>query len=169
MTTTSHLNSSDRIAFQNQQRTFWLLGNQMHIIADHSDTDGRYDLIEARPPAGNQTPPHRHNRYSEQFYLLDGEVTIWLGKRKHVLHAGDTLMIPAGVAHVVAVTGDRPAHSLVIASPSGFARLIQQVGEPDTGAPPSEPTPADLERFAQSAVAAGDDLLGPPGTLPESE
>src|SRR5688572_32597602 len=72
---------------QTATQTFWFLGNNLTILADHTDTGGRYDLIEGRQPAGDQTPPHCHTRYDEQFYVVDGELTVWVGKRKVVLHA----------------------------------------------------------------------------------
>lgn len=149
-------------------RAYWVLGHQLTVLADHTETGGRYDLIEGRSPAGNQTPPHRHTRYEEQLYVLDGQHTVWVGKRKVVLHAGDTFTIPAGAAHVVAVTGEGPSHRLVIASPSGFARVIEEAGIPAAGGMPPKPSPADLERFARVAAEVGDEILGSPGALPEA-
>jgi quercetin dioxygenase-like cupin family protein len=70
-------------------RSFWLLGLRANILAGHTDTEGRYDLIEAFSPPGFQTPPHRHTRYPEQVYLLEGELTVWLGEQKFVVHPGD--------------------------------------------------------------------------------
>jgi mannose-6-phosphate isomerase-like protein (cupin superfamily) len=149
-------------------RTLWFFGLRFTILADHAETGGRYDLIEVHQPSGVQTPPHRHTRYDEQLYVLDGERTIWAGERKVVLHAGETFRVPAGTPHVVAATGEGPAHSLVIASPSGFARLIEEVGTPDTGGAPPEPSAADLERANRVAAEVGDEILGPPGALPEA-
>jgi quercetin dioxygenase-like cupin family protein len=149
-------------------RTFWFLGNRLTVLADHTETGGRYDLIEGRQPAGDQTPPHRHTRHDEQLYVVDGELTVWVGKRKVVLHDGETFRIPAGTAHVVAATGEGITHGLVIASPIGFARLIYEAGTPDTGAEPPELTPADLERANSVAAEVGDEILGPPGALPEA-
>jgi len=85
-----------------------------------------------------------------------------------VLHDGETFRIPAGTVHVVAATGEGITHGLVIASPNGFARLIQEAGTPDTGGVPPEITPADLERANRIAVEVGDEILGPPGALPEA-
>ena len=147
-------------------RAFWVLGNRLTILADDADTQGRYDLVSGLQPPGNQTPPHRHTRYDELLYVVDGELTIWAGTEPAVLHAGDTFNIPAGTAHVVSVSGDAPAQALVIASPSGFARLIAAAGVPDSGASAHEPTADDLERFTRLAAAAGDEILGPPGALP---
>jgi quercetin dioxygenase-like cupin family protein len=145
----------------------WLLGTRLSVLADQANTGGRYDLIEGWFPTGAQNPPHLHRRHSEQIYVLDGEFTVWAGGRKAVLHPGDNLTIPAGTAHVVAATGDGPTRGLVVASPSGFARLITEVGAPGgaDGAPPSGPP--NMELFLRVSAELGDEVLGPPGTLPD--
>jgi quercetin dioxygenase-like cupin family protein len=134
------------------------------VHAHHEDTAGRYDLVEGGGPPGTQTPLHRHNRYSEQIYVLEGEFTILAGVRKVVVHAGDTFTIPAGTAHAVAFTGDVPSRGLVIASPSGFARLILETGTPDTGVPSDGALNKTL--FDRICAEIADEFLGPPGTLP---
>ncbi len=71
------------------------------IIADAATAGGKYDPIEGYFPSGIQTPPHRHTRYSEQVYVLEGEITVWAGADKH-LTADDLKRIeavaPKGVA-----------------------------------------------------------------------
>ena len=128
------------------RNSYWLFNTRLSILAGHANTEGRYDLVEGCFPPGTQGPPHRHGAYAEQLYVLDGEFTVWAGGSNAVLHSGDNLVIPAGTAHVVAATGSGPGRGLVIASPSGFARLITEVGTPDgrDAVPPS--APLDMER-----------------------
>jgi quercetin dioxygenase-like cupin family protein len=146
-------------------RSYWLFGARFTVHANHEDTAGRYDLIEGGGPPGFQTPLHRHTRYAEQFYVLEGEFTVWAGSQTAVLHPGDVFTIPAGTAHAVAITGAGPGRALGIASPSGFARLIMGVGTPDTGgAPPTGPS--DLALYEGIQAEIGDQTLGPPGTRP---
>jgi quercetin dioxygenase-like cupin family protein len=146
-------------------RSYWLFGKRFTVHANHEDTAGRYDLIEACDRPGYQTPLHRHTRYAEQFYILEGEFTVWAGERTAVLHPGDTFTIPAGTAHAVAITSAGPARGLVIAAPSGFARLIMGAGTPDTGgAPPAGPP--DPALFDRICAEVGDQILGPPGARP---
>ena len=141
-------------------QSFWFFGSLLTIVADHTTTGGQYDLIEGYFPPGSQTPPHRHTRYSEQLYVLEGEFTVWAGENKVVLKAGESFVIAPCVPHVVATLGDRPARGLVVAAPSAFARLIEAVGTQDeTGAP-------DMALFDRISAEIGDELLGPPGTLP---
>jgi len=76
MTTRENHEKTEGTDGQMATRTFWFLGNRLTVLADHADTGGRYDLIEGHQPAGDQTPPHRHTRYDEQLYVVDGELTV---------------------------------------------------------------------------------------------
>jgi quercetin dioxygenase-like cupin family protein len=148
------------------KKSYWLFGTRLTVLATHADTAGRYDLVENVLPPGAQIPPHRHTRYSEQLYVLEGELTAWAGERKVVLRHGENVFIPVGTPHSLAATGDGHTRALVVASPSGFARLVTETGTPDDGdgAPPS--ASFDVDRFLRIAAELGDELLGPPGALP---
>lgn len=141
-------------------QSFWLFNTHLRIVADCTTTAGQYDLIEAYFPPGTQTSFNRHTRYSEQLYVLEGELTAWAGENKAVLTAGDHLMIPADIPNTLAVLSDRPVRALIVAAPSGFARLITAVGTQNK----TEMT--DLELFERISNEIGDKILGPPGALP---
>ena len=140
-------------------QTLWLFGTRLTIVADHTTTGGQYDLIEGYFPPNTQTPLHRHTRYSEQLYVLEGEYTVWAGENKVVLTPGESFLISPGTPHVIA-TFDKPARGLVVSAPSSFARLIAATGTLD-----EQETP-DMELFERIFAEIGDELLGPPGTLP---
>jgi uncharacterized RmlC-like cupin family protein len=107
-----------------------------------------------------QTPLHRHTRYSEHLYVLEGEFTVWAGEKKAVLTAGENFYIAPSTPHTIGVFSDRPARGLVVAAPSSFARLIAAVGTLDEAAVP------DMALFERISAEIGDEFLGPPGTLP---
>jgi quercetin dioxygenase-like cupin family protein len=138
----------------------WFFGTRLTIVADHTTTGGQYDLIEGYFPPGTQPPPHRHTRYSEQLYVLEGEFTVWAGENKVVLSPGESYLISPGTPHVVAALSDKPARGLVVAVPSAFARLIAAVGTVDETEPP------DMALFERISAEIGDELLGAPGDLP---
>ena len=143
-------------------QSLWFLGARFNIIADATTTGGKYDLLEAYFPPGRQTAPHRHTRYSEQIYVLEGEFTVWAGENKAVLPTGESLLISPGTPHVVGSLSDQPARLLVVAAPSSFARLVKAVGTLDETAPP------DMELFGRICAEIGDEVLGPPGALPST-
>src|SRR5919199_5938472 len=122
-------------------RTLWLFGTRLTILADHTTTGGQYDLIEGYFPPGTQTPLHRHTRYSEQLYVLEGEFTVWAGENKVVLRPGDSYLISPSTPHVVATVSDQSARGLVVAAPSAFARVIETVGTVE------ETEPADMALY----------------------
>lgn len=141
-------------------QSFWLLGTHLTILADRTTTDGKYDLIEGYFRPGTQTPPHRHTRYSEQIYVLEGEFTVWVGKNKVVVGTGESVLIPMGTTHVVAALGDKPARGLVVAAPSAFAQLIEATGTLNENEAP------DMALFNRISTEIGDEILGVPGDLP---
>lgn len=142
--------------------SLWFFGTRLNIIADATTTGGKYDLIEGYFPPGTQTSLHRHTRYSEQLYVLEGEFTVWAGEDEAVLHAGESFLISPGTPHVVANLGDQLARGLVVAAPSAFAHLIQEVGTLDETAPP------DIELFRRICAEIGDEVLGASGALPST-
>ena len=62
---------------------------------------------------GRSNPRHRHNNGEEVLYLISGQLEHWIGDRSVRLQAGDTLSIPAGVAHWATNTGDVDADMIV--------------------------------------------------------
>ncbi|QLE56380.1 cupin domain-containing protein [Nostoc sp. TCL26-01] len=141
-------------------KSFWLMGSYLTIVADHTTTDSKYDLVEGYFPPGSQTPPHRHTRYSEQLYVLEGEFTVWIGKNKVVLKTGESALIPMGAPHVVAALSDQPARGLVVTSPSAFAHFVEATGTLNENEAP------DLELVNRIANEIGDEILGAPGDIP---
>jgi uncharacterized RmlC-like cupin family protein len=92
--------------------------------------------------------------------VLEGEFTVWAGKQKLVLSTGESFLIPVGTPHVIAALSDRPARGLVIAAPSGFARLIEAIDTLD------KTETSDIALVDRISAEIGDEILGPPGTLP---
>jgi len=147
---------------------YWLFGTHLSILEESDQTEGRYDLILGKLGAGVETPLHIHQKYSESIYVISGEFTIFMGDKAHVLQPGDHVFIPIGVPHAVACTGSQSGTALTMASPSGFASLIRQVGIlGDEGNMPS--TLPDMDLFQQLSESIGDVILGPPGSRSVTE
>jgi quercetin dioxygenase-like cupin family protein len=129
------------------------LGSRARVLAEGGNL-GVVDMLEV--PAGEMPPLHVHHASDECFYVLKGEVTLYMPGEKRTLRAGDFLLAPRGIPHTYRV-GDEPCHWLVVSQPAGFERFVAAVARLD------EPDPETL-----AAVAAEHDIeiLGPPGTLP---
>ena len=61
------------------ESSVWYLGCLFTVLADSEETGGQYGLIESLSPKGTEPPRHVHGREDETFYLLEGEITFYIG------------------------------------------------------------------------------------------
>lgn len=129
------------------------LGSRVRILHEGGNL-GVVDMLEV--PPGDMPPLHVHHAEDECFYVLKGELTLYMPGAERTLGPGDFLLAPRGIPHTYRV-GDEPCHVLVVSQPAGFERFVSAVARLDA------PDPETL-----AAVAAEHDieLLGPPGALP---
>src|SRR5438034_7550844 len=66
----------------------WFLGTLATVKASGKETDGRVAVIEHLAPRGSGSPLHVHHREDEWFYVIEGELTFWVG--------GEVIDAPAG-------------------------------------------------------------------------
>lgn len=140
------------------EKSYWIFNGKLDILVDGLQSDGQYDLITGTFAPGIEVPPHQHNNYSESILVTEGELTVYQKDKTTVLKPGDHIFIPKATPHAIRNTGSGITKGLTVASPSGFARLIKEVGVD------SPEVPNDMELFMRVSVELGDVLLGPPGT-----
>ncbi len=138
------------------EHTLSFLGQRAQILVRGEDTDGRVDMVELTCTPGDQPPLHVHHDQEESWYVLAGEMTVYLPGEERVLRAGDFLMAPRGVPHTYRAV-DEGVRTIVQSTPAGFAAFVEVVSDTIT-----EPG-AELDA---AATGHGITLLGPPGTRP---
>ncbi|WP_242056129.1 cupin domain-containing protein [Nostoc flagelliforme] len=77
------------------------------------ETSEAYALCEVIVAPGGGTPPHRHSRENESFYVQEGEIEFQLDDRILVATAGTFLHSPKGQLHQFTNTTSVPAKMLV--------------------------------------------------------
>jgi quercetin dioxygenase-like cupin family protein len=81
----------------------------MIITRKAKETDGELSRVELVLEAAQSGPPkHLHPRQREIYTVEDGELTVTLAGDRRVLHAGETIEIPAGVVHGFDNLSDAP-------------------------------------------------------------
>ncbi len=111
------------------------------------DTGGTHSVIETTVPANFAgPPPHFHRAMDEEFYVLDGELTVRVGEQTVTAIRGAYAYIPRGVLHTFANRSDRPATFLDIVHPAGFERYYRELAAAfrEAGGMPSPETFAAL-------------------------
>jgi quercetin dioxygenase-like cupin family protein len=129
-------------------------GSRARIHASSSET-GDFALIEVLAPPGRQPPLHVHREDGESWYVLEGELTVWIGERVHAISPGEFRLAPPKVPHTLRAGPDGARYLLIVGGRfEAFVRAVAALGEPDP------------ERLTAVAAEHGIDILGPPGMLP---
>jgi Cupin domain len=111
-------------------------------------------------------PLHVHHRDIETFYVMDGELSLFVAGEQLRLGPGRAALAPRGVPHSYRVESEE-ARWLVITTPAGFESFVREVAEPAPGEQlPPAGRPHDPAVLAQAAAKVGIEILGPPGVLP---
>ena len=113
-----------------------LVGDTYTITVTGEQTDGRFCVIDMHVPPGSGPPPHRHD-FEETFILLEGEMEATFRGKKSIVHAGETVNIPANASHQFHNKSAGPVRMLCVCSPAGQEKFFMEVGVPV----PSRTTP----------------------------
>jgi len=142
----------------------WFIGSLTTIKASGASTAGRVAVIEHLSPRGSGSPLHVHHREDEWFYIVDGELTIWVGGQVVNARSGSFVYGPRGVPHTYTVESDT-ARFLVVTEPAGFDDFVRALAQPaaERAIPPSSTEPTDVEAMTRLAADHGIEILGPPG------
>jgi quercetin dioxygenase-like cupin family protein len=118
----------------------WFLGTLMRLKLTGRETGGRFALWEGVLPRGAAPPLHSHPQ-DETFYVLAGEITVWLvepelaegrdwvGMRAQRCGAGACVLAPGGMPHAFRVETDT-ARMLFLSVPAGIEEYVQALAEP---------------------------------------
>jgi quercetin dioxygenase-like cupin family protein len=163
-------------------QALWFLGTLAQMKLVGAQTGGRFGLWESVCPQGAAPPLHSHPQ-DETFYVLDGEITVWVvepdelrdGDRTWVkTHArrcgpGSVMFAPGGTPHTFRVeTGT--AKMLVISTPAGIEDLVHGLAEPAAWPwlpPPADGPRADRDRRVAIERETGMVIYAPPPVPPE--
>jgi quercetin dioxygenase-like cupin family protein len=145
----------------------WFFGGARCTVKVSGDqTDGRLYQVHVVEQRGSGPPLHIHHNADETFYVVAGELLVFVGDERIEAGPGDFVFGPKGVAHAYVARSDQ-AEFLATFAPASMDRFFEELG----GLPvePGEPAPAasypDPEEFARGAAAWGVEIVGPPVAL----
>ena len=159
-----------KVVRESERESLWFLGDNVQLIVDSKDTEGRLVMAVHHAAASSQPPLHEHDSEDEIFFILQGEIKFWSEDTIVNAGVGDCVLLPKDVPHTFQVSPNSEAKWLVILTPGGFDRFFRAVGTPAGYPGPERGWSMDddtAQRLEKAAVECGIRLLGPPGTLPE--
>jgi mannose-6-phosphate isomerase-like protein (cupin superfamily) len=144
-------------------RTVAVVGDVYRFLATGEDTDGRYALWEAFVPPGGGPPPHVHSREEEGFYVLEGEITFFIGDQRLIASAGTFANVPVGTPHSFRNESGKPARMLISVAPAGLEQMFFEVGVPvpQGATTAASPTKEEIERLLAAAPRYGIEIKLP--------
>jgi quercetin dioxygenase-like cupin family protein len=87
------------------------------VLLDESDGAPTFAMRRFTLDAGAEVPRHT-NAVEHQQYVLEGEYVVGVDDEEHVVSAGDSLLIPAGVVHWYRNESEQPG-AFICAVPNG--------------------------------------------------
>jgi quercetin dioxygenase-like cupin family protein len=142
---------------------FWFLGGQARILIPGSATGGSLSLMEFSDPIGHAPPYHVHENEEELWFVLEGEVSFFIGDDRHDLVPGQVAHGPRGVPHSYLVRSQQ-ARLAVVFSPALIEEWFTANGTAVAEAG-ELPPPFDLGAVVGSAEAFRLRVTGPPPAL----
>lgn len=143
----------------------WLGETFTYFLATGERTGEAFALVDEQATRGEAVPLHRHADDVESFYVLDGEVTFFLGDEPGArTRPGSFVHVPGGTVHGFRVESET-ARYLILTTPrhGRFYEAITLPGQPG-GLPPLESV--DGSTIEQACQDFGIEFVGP---LPTEE
>lgn len=117
------------MATSGQVLTNPLTGDTYEFLETAQDSQGKRVSVKMHVRTkGKLVPDHLHALQDETFEVLDGELTILLENKIHVLHAGDSIKLPVNHPHNHYNTGTEPVVFIHRVSPAlDFEFLVENL------------------------------------------
>ena len=137
----------------------WMGETFAYFLADGDQTGGAFALVDEQAKRGDSVPLHRHDEDMESFYVLEGEVTLFIGDAAGVrVGAGSFAHVPGGTVHGFRIESET-ARYLILTTPhhGEFYRAITLPAQPD-GSPPT--VPIEGPQIKQASQKYGIEFVG---------
>lgn len=149
-------------------RSVWFLGNYMEYHLEDEASTGYGAVVECWIRRGEEPPLHIHTFEDELFYVLEGDVTFYVGDDVLAATAGSSVFLPRRVPHSFSVSKESGHAKLLLYwfPANRMRRLFDDFGEP-AGARelgPQVPFPQDggdvfWERYGVTVVGPGPSVV----------
>jgi uncharacterized RmlC-like cupin family protein len=135
-------------------------GGEARILAGAEQTNGAWWLGNLLSAPGRKTSLHVHFSADEQFYVLDGTLSMWVGGHWQELPVGAMAAMPRGIPHALGNRTKQPVRFLASGDPAGFERFFADIET--TAHHFSYASPEFLAELAKVYRKYDSELLGPP-------
>ena len=126
-------------------------GDQLHtLMTTQANSNGEFIFVVSEGPKGEAIPEHYHEKHTEIFFCIEGQVTLWANGEELTLHPGDILHVPAHTVHSYRMESHYTKMIGILAT-GLFEAFFRTLGDVyDDYIFPSEPAPLRFDRVLQN-------------------
>ena len=137
------------------EQPLWFIDNLAFVHVTGEQTGGALEVVEAWGARGDMPPLHIHHREEETFYVVEGQLTLFVADEEIVLTAGQAVVAPRGVMHVYRVDSEQAALAGDRLRPPASVQFVLAASEPAPAAElPPAGRPVDPARIAEIGARA---------------
>ncbi|MDP9146184.1 MAG: cupin domain-containing protein [Acidobacteriota bacterium] len=100
---------------------------EARILVGGEQSGGAWWLGSFRNDPGRQTSLHVHHSADEQFYALEGVISVWVDGSWHDLVPGALAVVPSGTPHALWNRSEQPVRFLNSGNPAGFEKFFADI------------------------------------------
>jgi quercetin dioxygenase-like cupin family protein len=141
-------------------RTYDIGHGEARILVGAEQSAGAWWLASLMSEPGRKTSLHVHYSADEQFYVLEGTLSVWIEDRWQELPAGSVAAVPRGVHHALGNRSSKNVRFLASGNPAGFERYFADIEE--IARRLSYASPEFLAELKKIYRKYDSELLGPP-------
>jgi mannose-6-phosphate isomerase-like protein (cupin superfamily) len=143
---------------ESRAERFDLVGFCVRLLEGHHHDP--FSVQEWRAPPGVAgIPMHVHHRTTEAFYVVEGEIALWLDDRRLVYGPGSYVVVRPGQRHTFGNPSGEPAIYLTVISPAGFEQYLKELARGLSAAQTDDEASALRERLSEAYDIK---IVGPP-------
>jgi quercetin dioxygenase-like cupin family protein len=110
-------------------QAYLVFGRIFRFLVSSEESGGSYATMEVRVGPHSGPDSHIHEDAEEQFYVLEGDLTVKVGDQTFEVSPGDFIHIPRGTTHSFK-NKDTNARLLATFSPGAEGDIFVKAGQP---------------------------------------
>lgn len=138
----------------------WMGATSSSFLATGELTGGKFAVVDERAPRGVSVPLHKHSADEESFYVVEGEVSFFIGEAPPRRGGPGTFVhVPGGVVHGFRIESETARYLIITTARHGaFYRAIALPSR-EGGLAPLETV--DEESIGRACQEFGIEFVGP--------
>jgi quercetin dioxygenase-like cupin family protein len=110
-----------------EAQVYNMLAGEAHLLVTGEQSNGAFFMGRFREDPGFMTHYHYHPNTDEQFYIIDGTLSVYVDDQWHDLLPGTLAVLPKGKPHAQGNRSDKPVHFIGSGAPAGFEKFFPAV------------------------------------------